>query len=55
MKAEEANSETFHIGVVMIGFWDRIHMRVSPGTASCWARANGATNTAGASIASSRR
>ena len=29
MKAEEANRETFHIGVVMIGFWDRIHMRVS--------------------------
>ena len=29
MKAEEANKETFHIGVVMIGFWDRIHMRVS--------------------------
>jgi hypothetical protein len=29
MKAEEANKETFHIGVVMIGFWDRIHMRIS--------------------------
>ena len=29
MKAEEANKETFHIGVVMIGFWDRIHMRVT--------------------------
>ena len=29
MKAEEANRETFHIGVVMIGFWDRIHMRIS--------------------------
>jgi hypothetical protein len=29
MKAEEANKEQFHIGVVMIGFWDRIHMRVS--------------------------
>src|ERR1700682_4405503 len=23
MKAEEANRDTFHIGVVMIGFWDR--------------------------------
>ena len=29
MKAEEASKETFHIGVVMLGFWDRIHMRVS--------------------------
>jgi hypothetical protein len=29
MKAEEANKETFHIGVVMIGFWDRMNMRVS--------------------------
>jgi hypothetical protein len=29
MKAEEANRDTFHIGVVMIGFWDRIHMRIS--------------------------
>ena len=29
MKAEEANRETFHIGVAMIGYWDRIHMRVS--------------------------
>ena len=29
MKAEEASRETFHIGVVMIGFWDRIHMRIS--------------------------
>jgi len=29
MKAEEANKDTFHIGVVMLGFWDRIHMRVS--------------------------
>ena len=29
MKAEEANREAFHIGVVMIGFWDRIHMRIS--------------------------
>src|SRR5215470_11057918 len=30
MKAEEASKDTFHIGVVMLGFWDRIHMRVSP-------------------------
>jgi len=30
LKAEEANKEVFHIGVIMIGFWDRIHMRVSP-------------------------
>ncbi len=30
MKAEEANKETFHIGVIMVGFWDRIHMRTSP-------------------------
>src|SRR4029078_5094701 len=29
MKTEEANRDTFHIGVVMIGFWDRINMRVS--------------------------
>jgi uncharacterized protein len=29
MKAEEASRDTFHIGVVMIGFWDRIHMRIS--------------------------
>jgi hypothetical protein len=29
LRNEEANKETFHIGVVMIGFWDRIHMRVS--------------------------
>ena len=29
MKAEEANRDTYHIGVIMIGFWDRIHMRVS--------------------------
>jgi uncharacterized protein len=30
LKAEEANKETFHIGVIMLGLWDRIHMRVSP-------------------------
>jgi uncharacterized protein len=30
MKAEEANKETFHIGVIMLGLWDRIHLRVSP-------------------------
>src|SRR5215467_6193112 len=30
MKAEEASKDTFHIGVVMLGFWDRIHMRISP-------------------------
>jgi hypothetical protein len=30
MKTEEASKDTFHIGVVMLGFWDRIHMRISP-------------------------
>jgi hypothetical protein len=30
LRNEEANKEVFHIGVIMIGFWDRIHMRVSP-------------------------
>ncbi|HJU31197.1 MAG TPA: DUF459 domain-containing protein [Hyphomicrobiaceae bacterium] len=30
MRAEENNAEKVHIGVVMIGFWDRMHMRLSP-------------------------
>jgi hypothetical protein len=30
LRTEEANKETFHIGVIMLGFWDRIHMRTSP-------------------------
>jgi hypothetical protein len=30
LKAEEASKETFHIGVIMVGFWDRIHIRTSP-------------------------
>jgi uncharacterized protein len=29
MRAEENSTETVHIGVVMIGFWDRMHMRLS--------------------------
>jgi uncharacterized protein len=29
MRAEEINNEKIHIGVVMIGFWDRMHMRIS--------------------------
>src|SRR5262245_6673707 len=30
MKSDVCSSDLFHIGVVMLGFWDRIHMRVSP-------------------------
>ena len=57
MKAEEApGRETFHIGVVMIGISDRIHIRArQPRPRRCWARRNGARSTAGASTASSRR
>ncbi len=29
LRSDEANRETFHIGVVMIGYYDRFHMRVS--------------------------
>jgi uncharacterized protein len=29
-KVEEASHDTFHIGVVMVGFYDRINMRMTP-------------------------
>jgi hypothetical protein len=30
VKLEETSRDTFHIGVVMVGFYDRIHMRMPP-------------------------
>jgi hypothetical protein len=30
VKAEEASRDSFHIGVIMVGFYDRINMRLTP-------------------------